>query len=95
MFVVMMYRRKPGQEYFETHSYLLGVFYTYDQAKFNANAEMLARAGKYDAWIDYCVPGSVDCKHSFPLEKLGWVEYEYSEEVDQEVQRRYGKWENI
>lgn len=95
MFVVTMFRQGPKQERFETHSYVLGVFYTRQQAVFHANVEMLARAGKYDAWLDFCVAGSAAENHSFTENQLGWLEYQYSEEVDLEVQRRTGKLGNI
>jgi hypothetical protein len=92
MYVVTMFRAGPKQERFETHSYTLGVFYTLDQAKFFANVEMICRGGnKYDAYCEYHVAGSVDEPHSIDESKLGWLKYEYSEEVQKEVERRYGK----
>jgi hypothetical protein len=95
MFVVTMFRQGPNQDRFETHSYVLGVFYTRQQAVFQANVEMLARTGKYDAWLDFCVAGSVDEPHSYTEDQLGWIEYQYSEEVELEVKRRYSRQENI
>lgn len=95
MFVVTMFRQGPKQERFETHSYVLGVFYTRQQAVFHANVEMLARGGKYDAWLDFCVAGSVHEEHSCTEDQLGWIEYQYSEEVDLEVRRRYHMQETI
>lgn len=89
MFVVTMFRKGKHQERFETHSYVLGVFYTRQQAVFQANVEMLCRGGKYDAWIDFCVAGSVDEPHSCTEDQLGWLEYEYSEEVMEESRKRF------
>lgn len=87
MFVVTMFRQGKSQHYFETHSYVLGVFYTLTQAKFAANVECLSRGGKYDAWIDHCIPNSVE---DTITKSVGWHEYEYSEEIYNEVSRRYG-----
>lgn len=91
MFVVTMFRQGPKQERFETHSYVLGVFYTREQAVFESNVEMLSRAGKYDAWLDFCVAGGVGEPHSITEDQLGWIEYEENDKVHEEFSKRYNQ----
>lgn len=91
MYVVTMYRFGKKQEYFETHSYTLGVFSTKEKAIFRANAEMLARAGKYNAYLEYCTVDGEQTNYDDDDFSCGWVEYTYSEEAQQEVERIYGK----
>lgn len=85
MFVVTMHKTLGNK-----HSYVLGVFYTYEQAKLNANTEMLLRAGKYDAYLDFCAPGcTYRDAHSIDPSLLGWMQYEYSEGVMKEAYKIY------
>lgn len=82
MFVVTM-NRVTG-----THSYVLGVFYTEAQAKFHANAEMLARAGKYDAYLEYFPPTTTI--HSDHYRELGPIQFEHSKEIEEACKKIYG-----
>lgn len=64
------------------HTYIIGQYSTIEQANFHACVEMLARAGKYNAYI-LDINGVV----------IGPVEYVYTDEVLHECERIYGKFE--